>query len=44
MLKGEEIDEQEAFFGEAKKTIIAARSILQWMKCAGLAMFDVALD
>jgi hypothetical protein len=29
MLRGAEIDEQEAFFGEAKKTIIAARSILQ---------------
>ena len=39
-LEEQKLTEEEAFFGEAKKTIIAARSILQWMKCAGLAMFE----
>ena len=38
------IGEQEALFGEARETNMAARSMIPCAKCAGLAMFEVAVD
>ena len=38
------IGQQEALFGEAKETNMAARSMIPCAKCAGLAMFEVAVD
>ena len=31
-------------FGEARETNMAARSMIPCAKCAGLAMFEVAVD